>query len=229
MDNAITRLGKGSHNEVETCSSILFWWCFGTLDGCWCPFSSQATFEAIAPCFPRRRWANILWNKYSQKRCSFVTWLACQNRLYTRDRLKLRNITHEGICPLCGMTNESVEHIFFVCAFSNKVWNGVCDFNGLKLPNQWNMLWSSHVSRWRKDTFSLRWLCFALLNAIYDGHASNVCSKVYSRQPNLIKKIIYELKIKFASIERVKFQHDVIVWYMKIGIQPTVVRRIRRG
>ncbi|XP_071689107.1 uncharacterized protein [Rutidosis leptorrhynchoides] len=54
-----------------------------------------------------------------------VVWLAVCNRLTTQDKLLKWYPTKSFKCALCGKIEDSINHLFFECDYSAKVWNDV--------------------------------------------------------------------------------------------------------
>ncbi|XP_019252833.1 PREDICTED: uncharacterized protein LOC109231641 [Nicotiana attenuata] len=67
-------------------------------------------------------WRRIIWNNASLPKWIFVGFLAAHRRLQTRDRLKAWGCVEEETCPLCKAEAENIDHLFFMCPFSMKIW-----------------------------------------------------------------------------------------------------------
>lgn len=63
-------------------------------------------------------WAQWVWNRLSIPKCSFITWMVMWRRLNTKDRLCRFGLATDGTCSLCQDEQESVEHLFFRCKYS---------------------------------------------------------------------------------------------------------------
>lgn len=94
-------------------------------------FSSKGTWNFIRQVSPTVPWSKLIWFKEEIPRCTFVTWLAIQARLPTRDRLVSWGMNVPAACPLCLDGLETHDHLFFTCDFSKQVWD--C-FTGWMLP-----------------------------------------------------------------------------------------------
>lgn len=46
------------------------------------------------------------------------SWIAILNRFATKDRLRRLGLSIDECCILCGVENESRDHLFFSCSFS---------------------------------------------------------------------------------------------------------------
>ncbi|XP_059450800.1 uncharacterized protein LOC132181566 [Corylus avellana] len=49
-------------------------------------------------------------------------WQACNNILPTKEVLYKRKIVQEPSCPICGLANETVDHILWSCPSAKDVW-----------------------------------------------------------------------------------------------------------
>ncbi|KAG7568298.1 Reverse transcriptase domain [Arabidopsis thaliana x Arabidopsis arenosa] len=63
-----------------------------------------------------------VWFKEAVPRYSFITWLAIQGRLPTKDRLRSWGLNVTAECVLCSDGIETHAHLFFDCAFSVSIW-----------------------------------------------------------------------------------------------------------
>ncbi|KAL8503593.1 hypothetical protein ACS0TY_022360 [Phlomoides rotata] len=76
----------------------------------------------------------MLWKCTAIRRYQATAWRILKQRIPTRDELKLRGIipeTQDIRCPLCGVEDESVLHIFLGCRFSKQIWYVIYSWIGL--------------------------------------------------------------------------------------------------
>lgn len=66
-------------------------------------------------------WHVLVWSNYHPPRCSFVAWLACRNRLPTKERVSQYAPLVDVHCVLCGLSVETQDHLFFECPFASQV------------------------------------------------------------------------------------------------------------
>ncbi|XP_056695103.1 uncharacterized protein [Spinacia oleracea] len=64
----------------------------------------------------------VLWIYTMSPKSLFILWLAVHGRLSTKDRLMQWGIATDGVCSLCGVDPESVQHLFFQCSYARQVW-----------------------------------------------------------------------------------------------------------
>ena len=59
-------------------------------------------------------WAPIIWNHMTMHKHSIIGWIFVQNRLLTKDRMVKFGICHDNTCEMCGETEETHAHTFFM-------------------------------------------------------------------------------------------------------------------
>ncbi|XP_074318047.1 uncharacterized protein LOC141654831 [Silene latifolia] len=69
---------------------------------------------------PSVSWWRICWNSMNVPKASFIYWAFMLKRLLTKDRLVRMGGGIDVTCDLCQTVNESHEHLFFDCPFSNR-------------------------------------------------------------------------------------------------------------
>lgn len=69
--------------------------------------------------------ANLVWFKHFVPRFSFTLWLAMRKRLPTNDLFMSPSNCNPITCPLCKLTAETFEHMFFNCSYSAAVFSSV--------------------------------------------------------------------------------------------------------
>lgn len=63
------------------------------------------------------------WAKWIPKKCNIFLWRLGMDRIATYEALKQRNCTFGSpLCELCGMEDESTEHLFCSCEVTAEVW-----------------------------------------------------------------------------------------------------------
>ncbi|GJU68574.1 RNA-directed DNA polymerase, eukaryota, reverse transcriptase zinc-binding domain protein [Tanacetum coccineum] len=88
-------------------------------------FSTKKVWENFRIDLPDVNWYKVIWFTQGNPRYAFIMWLAMHIRLTTQDRLIKWGKGGNLLCPLCKKVNDSHEHLFFKCPFSEEVWNEV--------------------------------------------------------------------------------------------------------
>ena len=86
-------------------------------------FSSSKTWEAVRPRARTKGWARSVWFKGAIPRHVFNMWLANLNRLPTKVRLASWGLNISTTCCLCSIQDETRDHLFLQCSYSNVLWN----------------------------------------------------------------------------------------------------------
>ena len=79
---------------------------------------------------PKKPWMSMIWKRFVPPKFSFSVWLACRNRLATRDRLHYLHL-NDVTCPFCKHENESHSHLFFACNFTRQIWAQIRSWLGV--------------------------------------------------------------------------------------------------
>jgi len=69
--------------------------------------------------------AKAIWKPWGPNKCKLFLWLLLQNRIWTADRLMLRERPNSYFCPLCYRNLETAFHLVAECPFSKRVWSVV--------------------------------------------------------------------------------------------------------
>lgn len=81
-------------------------------------YSIAKMYSCLRPQVPKVEWRRVICNNSASPRSLFITWLAVQNRLSTKDRMILWHLQCDPTCVLCQKENENVQHLFFQCDFA---------------------------------------------------------------------------------------------------------------
>jgi hypothetical protein len=67
-------------------------------------------------------WWKLMWFPLAIPKQAFILWLVMQDRLLTGDRLCKMGYKGNVQCVYCHNQIESMEHLFFECSFSYRIW-----------------------------------------------------------------------------------------------------------
>jgi hypothetical protein len=68
---------------------------------------SYCSFDALA-----------IWKAKVESKHRFFAWLLVQRKMLTADKLLARNWPCNPMCPLCGLENETTDHLCLHCVFA---------------------------------------------------------------------------------------------------------------
>ncbi|XP_048498113.1 uncharacterized protein LOC125496638 [Beta vulgaris subsp. vulgaris] len=94
-------------------------------------FSIKRTYKLMQDNFEKVSWRRLTCNNQATPKSKFILWLALLNRLATVDRVSKWNRECSTLCKMCGIQNESVQHLFFDCDYSKSVWSAALQVIGM--------------------------------------------------------------------------------------------------
>ncbi|CAH8258518.1 unnamed protein product [Arabidopsis lyrata] len=109
-------------------------------------FSTALTWHFLNPPGPAVDWHEFVWFKGRILKHAFITWVAARKRLHTRDKLLRWGLLVPPHCLLCNSSDETLQHLFFDCSFSQQVWSFFSSKAHVSPPRLFE-----HGLRWMKD------------------------------------------------------------------------------
>lgn len=121
-------------------------------------FSASETWRALHPPTLEVFWHKKVWFSGRVPKHTFIAWVAAQNRMVTRDRLIRWGLNVPASCVLCSQHDESRQHLFFDCSYSNEVWTFFISRMHLSPPQLFEdvLRWLEAPSRNDKVTLIVR-------------------------------------------------------------------------
>jgi hypothetical protein len=88
-------------------------------------FSSSKAYKLLRGTLESSPLFNWLWSSSNLGKHKFFFWLLLRDRLNTRNILRSKNrILEDYSCVLCSSgSEETLEHLFFTCPFSQDCWD----------------------------------------------------------------------------------------------------------
>lgn len=83
-------------------------------------------------------WFNTVWNKGGIPRHSFLSWLFVLNRCPTKDRTIRWGHQTSPTCLLCNQSDESRDHLFFMCPYSWSLWGSLAPRCAIQPERSWD-------------------------------------------------------------------------------------------
>ncbi|XP_070014693.1 uncharacterized protein [Nicotiana sylvestris] len=112
----------------------------------------------------RITWKTLRFGNDARPKAQFTVWPQMHGKLLTVDRYVSWGINVDPICNLCNSHDETRNHLFMECPFSNKVWEGVLKWMQVplfrtsrwELPEKWII--KASKDKTQKSFKSLSWL-----------------------------------------------------------------------
>ncbi|KAL5146890.1 putative ribonuclease H protein [Glycine soja] len=125
-------------------------------------------YRKLQDCGQRKEWKNLLYGNTARPRANFILWLACHGRLSTKDRLCKYGMIDDKSCCFCS-EEESMNHLFFVCDNSKRVWMEVLQWVQIRHdPSDWpnELHWLTHHTKGKGTRAAV--LKMAIAETIYE-------------------------------------------------------------
>ncbi|KAK9007027.1 hypothetical protein V6N11_019355 [Hibiscus sabdariffa] len=124
-------------------------------------------------------WKKVVWLGLAPPKVEAFGWLILHERVPVKVELLKRGIISlpDDRCPFCNKERETVEHLFFTCFVSWKIWNSIANYWGLSLvlhrnPLKFVLGWPHHCSKlasdsmWQLLPFAIIWSLWLHRNEI---------------------------------------------------------------
>lgn len=100
-------------------------------------FETRKVYNFIKEEYPKVEWRHLLYKSFAQPRSLFVVWLACHNRLATKERLHRFDLLGNNQCDFCTQV-ETTDNLFFSCLRPRIIWKEVIDWTQtIHEPDGW--------------------------------------------------------------------------------------------
>lgn len=85
-------------------------------------------------------WKDVVWFSLNIPRHAFVLWMAIQDRLMRQDRIAIWKPNDVMRCVFCKLNQDSHEHLFFKCKYTENVWNEMQKLIDKKFSFNWHRI-----------------------------------------------------------------------------------------
>lgn len=167
-------------------------------------FSAAKTWVALHPAPEPVPWHSSVWFKAGIPKHAFHAWVSARNRLPTRDRLLGWGLSVPSSCLLCGIDDETRDHLYFSCSYSKLIWDFFFTQRNLNQPSTFDEVirWAHHSTPPGKIRTICKLLMQAVFYAIWNERNKRLHTSV-SRHPHLIiKEIQVTLKAKLYGLDQ---------------------------
>jgi hypothetical protein len=85
-------------------------------------FSSRSAYDMLFQGTTGLAAAPLIWDSFAPLKHRFHAWLALRRRCWTADRRIRRGLPSHLLCPLCGLTLETLDHLSLHCPYAQEIW-----------------------------------------------------------------------------------------------------------
>ncbi|XP_074300288.1 uncharacterized protein LOC141631529 [Silene latifolia] len=175
-------------------------------------YTPKGCYEWLRGTKPKVDWTTVIWNNWSMPKHRFLSWLFAHNSLHTNSRLKRFGMDIDGQCGLCGVEEETQQHLFFACAYSRRVLQAVMTDTGLKLPETDLLHWCINNPGLKVQRGVKIALVMSMMYQIW--HQRNKCrhEQVLMRPIGLANMVIKDMKKRIRERDKRNMKSHEIDW-----------------
>lgn len=123
-------------------------------------YSVKRIYTLLDGDYEKVHWDKFIWCRLVIPKHRLILWLVMHNRLHTGDRLQRMGVRQSSSCLICGLGNETQDHLFFSCCFSSVVLQEIGIWLGWSITNMIvqsmiQRLARSRVSKFTKQAYAM--------------------------------------------------------------------------
>ncbi|CAN6894972.1 unnamed protein product [Brassica oleracea] len=167
-------------------------------------FSASRTWKALHPTPATVPWYSSIWFKSGIPKHAFHAWVSVRGRLPTRDRLLNWGMSVPSTCLLCGLADESRDHIYFSCSYSRSVWDSFFTQTSFNQPYTFSEVirWVHHSTPPGKIRTICKLVTQAVFYAIWNEKNKRLHTSVARHPQLIIREIQIILKAKLYGMDQ---------------------------
>ncbi|XP_074293235.1 uncharacterized protein LOC141620203 [Silene latifolia] len=188
----------------------------GFVDGQWViqPAGHTPTgcYEWLRDNRPTVPWHKVIWSVWVVPKQQFLGWLVAQEALNTLDKLVQYGMQVDDKCLLCGQSEETMSHLFFVCQYSRRILRVIQQLTDCQLPQTNSITW--YVTREGSKTqqgVQTALVFGAMYNVWFQRNKSRV-DRVVMRPKWVANEIIQAVKSRIRGRENLRLNVYDIDW-----------------
>ena len=170
-------------------------------------YKAAGVWSVIRPKKGKVTWHKLVWSTFNVPKHAFISWLAVQNRLPTKDRLRAWGIVMDGRCAFCN-EHETRDHLFFGCPFTKELWTKVLQMSGLQRKVlTWDQELEWAVKKLRGKALISNLLKIAWSALIYNIWRERNC-RTYAQKTGspeqILNNVIEAVRCRLSRLTKVK-------------------------
>ena len=131
-------------------------------------FTAASAREVIRRQTNKVVWHKVVWFKGLVPRLAVILWMAYRRKMLTKDKLLAWGSVQEHRCVLCDSASENINHLFFVCPFSNAIWEEILRRNNVhRGVENWESESSKAIDETKGSDFVAKIRALSLAAAVY--------------------------------------------------------------
>lgn len=166
-------------------------------------FNTQQTWQMTRTQSPHVSWYRVIWFPGATRKYSVLTWIAVHDRLATGVRIQKWSPQTDVLCVLCSGNMETREHLFFCCAYTQKIWKGLTmKLLGPRYTESWSCILNLLAETGRDSThmFLLRYAFQCSFHSIWRERNGRKHGETHQSSDALLKFIDKVVRNRISSL-----------------------------
>ena len=153
-------------------------------------------------------WHKLVWSKFVVPKHDVIAWLVVQNRLPTKDKLKSWGMEVKAECELCRSADETRDHLFYDCNYSQQHWNEVLSLCGQsRRVTSWQGELQWAIQRLRGKSLNaviLKVAWHAVIYFIWQERNNRLHKNKNETVMHILEKIKEVVRIRLLGLKKIK-------------------------
>lgn len=167
-------------------------------------------YKWLSSNFPEVPWCQWIWNRLNVPNHRFIGWMILNRKIRVRAKLARIGITNNPLCPICEKNEETVDHLFFECEYSQACCNQLGSVlqiqNAPKNIEECNQRLSKIRGRFRRQVIQSAYI--GLLYVIWQQRNRIVWQKSIIRPDVAIQQMLWDVHYRIYMINPKKTSQE---------------------
>ncbi|XP_058783429.1 uncharacterized protein LOC131658112 [Vicia villosa] len=131
-------------------------------------FTMKTMYDKLIPDVPTVSWSRLIQHNQERPRAIVSLWLACQDRMATKVRLKRIRLLQNDLCSFCNEAPEDFNHLLIDCRIGSEVWKNVIQWLQVRhTPCNWQEELNWLVNSTRGKGFMQTMIKLSIAETVY--------------------------------------------------------------
>lgn len=181
-------------------------------------YTVKSGYEWLRPAYPDVEWKDWVWNRLNIPRHSFICWMISWKRIKVRAKLKEYGYIADARCPLCLSSDETVDHLFFECCYTQHCSKEVLQRFPLPLfpkdLQHCNQMLKQISGRFKRQVYYAFYA--GLLYSIWQERNNVVWNGTVTRPEVVMKKMIQDVYYRITTRIPKKLSNTSKLWLKSV-------------
>ncbi|XP_074265825.1 uncharacterized protein LOC141588275 [Silene latifolia] len=161
-------------------------------------------------------WSGFVWNVWTIPKHGFIAWIYHHGNMNTKSKLHRLGIREDSTCCICGIAEETMEHLFFDCPYSKCLLLCMGAWMGINFPVNNLLTWRLGRSGSQVQKEILDAAINACIYNIWHQRNRSKHELVLVRPNKLARLIMEELKMIFRGLDRRNLNRREEDWFQEL-------------